>query len=272
MEALALIAQHQNAVTSRFKDWATVGMADIESANVVGYASKDTPAATFAIYIAPFEAVAGGTDVNTLLSTGVSGVDYAEDAYLTAAQIQVPNASGYTTLYYFNDGWYDDGTEEGALKAGWCDSDGYIVDLDLIPGVSFWFKSVSAVANPTIAGAVPGTDKASIDCPTGFALRANTYPVAIDVNDGKMTSSDIVGVDYAEDAYKSAPQIQIPNASGYTTLYYFNDGWYDDGTEEGALKAGWCDSDGYIVDATIPVMQGFWTKGVTGAFTLTFVK
>ena len=120
-----------------------MGYSDIESANIVGYASKDTPAATFAIYSAPFEAVAGGTDVNTLLSTGVSGVDYAEDAYLTAAQIQVPNASGYTTLYYFNDGWYDDGTEEGALKAGWCDSDGYIVDATIPVMQGFWTKGVT---------------------------------------------------------------------------------------------------------------------------------
>ena len=88
-----------------------------------------------------------------------------------------------------------------------------------------------------------------------------------------MTSSDIVGVDYDEsETFKdTAPQIQIPSEAGYDVYYYLNDGWYMDGEKE-AYKPGWCDSYGVLVDAEIPVMQGIWTKGVTGAFTLTFTK
>jgi hypothetical protein len=82
----------------------------------------------------------------------------------------------------------------------------------------------------------------------------------------------VSGVDYDEDGafLTTAPQIQIPAAVGYTVCYYLNDGWYDDGTETGAFKPGWCDDNGSIVDTTVPAAQGFWTKGVGGAFTATF--
>ncbi len=90
-----------------------------------------------------------------------------------------------------------------------------------------------------------------------------------------MTSTDSVGVDFDAGLVftKTAAQIQIPNAKGtYDTYYYLNDGWYDNGTTEGGIKAGWCDGGGNLVNAVIPAGQGFWTKGVTGAFTLTFTK
>ena len=84
----------------------------------------------------------------------------------------------------------------------------------------------------------------------------------------------VSGVDYDEtEAFtKTAPQVQIPTALGYTTLFYLNDGYYETETGAEAYKAGWCDSSGNIVDVAIPAAQGFWTKGVTAGFTLTFTK
>ena len=88
-----------------------------------------------------------------------------------------------------------------------------------------------------------------------------------------MTSADVTGVNYdSEGAWlNTAPQIQVPSAAGYTTYRYLNDGWYDNNGED-AYKPGWCDFNGNIVDDAIPAAQGFWTKGVQGAFTLTFKK
>ena len=224
----------------------------------------------FKIFSAPFEGVTSSMNVNDLITSGVPSVEWDEGAYMTAAQIQIPSAAGYTTLYYFSDGYYEDAEGKEAYKPGWCDSDGNIIDLEITPGVAYWFKSVPSEAAPVVAGAVPAEDTADVDCPTGFALRANPYPVATDVNGGKMTSADIVGIEWDEGAYNAASQIQIPTAAGYQTLYYFTDGYYEDAEGKEAYKPGWCDSDGNIVDAVIPVMQGFWTKGVSGAFTLTF--
>jgi hypothetical protein len=88
--------------------------------------------------------------------------------------------------------------------------------------------------------------------------------------------SGVVGVDFGDGTeFKStAAQVQIPVSSGngYNIYYYLNDGWYDNGTTDGDFRPGWCDGFGSIVDATIPAAQGFWTKGVSGAFTLEFNK
>lgn len=254
-----------------------MGYSDIESANIVGYTAKDAAQGKFLIIGAGFEAVQGGTAINDIVS-GVQGVDYGDGIEFVnlAAQIQIPNARGaYDTYYYLNDGWFDDGSEEGDVKAGWCDSVGNIVDAEITPGVAAWFKSVPGDGSATIAGAVPADASKSIDCPTGFALRANAFPVAVTLNSSKISSADIIGVDYGDgiEFVNTAVQIQIPNARGaYDTYYYLNDGWFDDGSEEGDVKPGWCDSVGNIVNAEIPAGQGFWTKGVPGAFTLTFTK
>ena len=249
--------------------------ADIQSSNIVGYTTKSAAQGKFIIMGAQFEGVAGGTKINDLVS-GVTGVDWdADDLFTaTAAQIQVPAAAGYTTYYYLNDGWYDDGSELGAYKPGWCNSSGSIVDDELTPGIAVWFKNVQGDANATVSGAVPNTDSADVSCPIAFALRANVYPIEVALNSDKISSADIVGVDWdADDAFTAtAAQIQVPAAAGYTTYYYLNDGWYDDGSESGAYKPGWCNSSGSIVSDVIPAAQGFWTKGVSGVFTLTFKK
>ena len=243
--------------------------------SIVGYTAKEAAKGKFIILGVQFEGVQGGTKINDLIS-GVTGVDWDADLnyVLTAPQIQVPAASGYTTYYYLNDGWYDDGTEDGATKAGWCDSEGAIVDDELTPGVAMWAKSVGDDASINVAGAVSEDDSADIDCPATFALRANIFPVSAQLNTSAMTATGISGVDWDADLnyVLTAPQIQVPAASGYTTYYYLNDGWYDDGTEDGATKAGWCDSEGAIVNDAIPAAQGFWTKGVGSAFKLVFSK
>ena len=247
----------------------------IESSNIVGYTAKDAPQGKFLILGAQFEGVAGGSKINDLVS-GVVGVDWDEANVFrdTAAQIQVPVSGGYDVYYYLNDGWYDDGSANGAYKAGWCDGDGSIVDVELTPGVAVWFKSVPGDAVATFAGAVPESDEATVTCPASFALRANIFPVSVALNGAGMVSSDIVGVDWDEgNAFRdTASQIQVPVTGGYDVYYYLNDGWYDDGSTDGAYKAGWCDGDGSIVDAVIPAAQGFWTKGTSGSFSLKFTK
>ena len=248
----------------------------IESQNIVGYTSKDAAKGKFLIVGAQFDAVKGGRAINDLVS-GVQGVDY-DEANLwknTAAQIQVPSTTGYNVYYYLNDGWYDDGSEEGITKAGWCDGDGNITDNEIDSMVAFWFKSVSGDATATVAGAVPSTkDTADVNCPVNFALRANAFPKPVALNSNAMQTIDITGVDYDdENVWKTnAAQIQIPSAAGYTVYYYLNDGWYDDGSEDGITKAGWCDGDGNIVSEEVVAGQGFWTKGTTGSFKLLFTK
>ena len=243
----------------------------VESATV-GYTTKESAKGKWAIVGVQFETVAGETYLNDLVS-GVVGVNYDDgDVWLTTApQIQVPNAfGGYTLYYYLNDAW--DVTNQKTV-AGWADSNGNLAAAgEVTPGVAVWFKSVGADANTCISGAVSESDTATVSCPVSFALRANAFPEAITINGNGMTSTDIMGVDYDEqDVWlTTAPQMQVPNAfGGYTLYYYLNDAW---DVANQVTVAGWADSNGNLASGTIPAAQGFWTKGVSGAFTLKFTK
>lgn len=244
--------------------------------SIVGYTSKEAAQGKFIIMGAQFESVNDGSMKINDLVTGLTGVDYdSDDIWLTtAAQIQVPNAQGaYTTYRYLNDG-YDLVKDDGTVAPGWCDVNGNLVDDEFTAGVAQWLKSVQDSASALVSGGVSDAAKADISCPVGFALRANAFPVNTTLNTAAIASADIIGVDYdADDVWlTTAPQIQVPNAQGaYTTYRYLNDG-YDLVKDDGTVAPGWCDVNGNLVSEVIPAAQGFWTKGVQGAFTLTFTK
>ena len=252
--------------------------ADVTSANIVGYATKNSlEKDTFYIFGSQFDGVGGGKKIVDVIG-GVKGVDWDDqDVFIkTASQIQIPKTGGYNTYYYLNDGWFDDGTEEGDFKAGWCDAGGNIIDaIELTPGVAFWFKNKTEEDSSwNQSGEVPEQAQYRVDVPVDFQLRTFPYPISAGLNSAHFDNSEMVGVDWDDrDLFlKTASQIQIPKTGGYNTYYYLNDGWFDDGTEEGDFKAGWCDAGGNIVDVEVPVGQGFWTKGVSGAGWLNFKK
>ena len=249
--------------------------ADVTSANIVGYTTKDAPQNSFVILGAQFESIPGGADANDLVK-GVPGVNYDDDGVfkLTAPQIQIPSGIGYKVRYFLNDGWYDNGTPDGDYKAGWCNGDGEIAECELTPGIAIWIKSVQADAVANVSGAVPDDDNVSVECPEVFALRSNAFPIGWDINSEHVAFVGIAGVNYDDDGNfkQTAPQVQIPSGIGYKIRYYLNDGWYDNGTPDGDYKAGWCNADGEIVEEPLPVGGGFWTKGSGSSFTMTFVK
>ncbi len=277
---------------------ALCGMADIESSNTVGYQTKDVEAGKFSIAAVQFEATDGTTDINKLV-TGLTGVSYAEygaDFVSVAPHIQVPNAKGtYDLYYYLTDGFYIDENGNEAEKPGWCDLAGTIAgDIDagalvsgeLTAGVAIWVKDPSASEALTTAGQVPTVDNVSVTAPTIFALRANAYPVAFNLNDSSMVEFEgLTPGSYAtdgQDFVQTAPHIQVPNAKGtYDLYYYLTDGFYIDANGNEAEKPGWCDLAGTIagddeagalVSGDVPAGFGFWTKGVGSAFTLKFKK
>lgn len=242
--------------------------------SIVGYTAKEAAQGKFLIIGAQFEDVQSGKMPINGLITGVQGVDYDDNSTFvtTAAQIQIPFDGAYKTYYYLNDG-YDLVKDDGTTAPGWCDGAGNLVDAEFTPGVAVWFKSVPADGSATVAGAVSDVSYKTVDCPIGFALRANTFPVTVELNTSAITSEDIVGANYDDESQfvNTAPQIQIPYDGAYRTYYYLNDG-YDLVKDDGTTAPGWCDGAGNLVNTTIPAGQGFWTKGVTGTFTLKFTK
>jgi len=136
----------------------------IESANVVGYTTKEAPKATFRLAAISFEGASDGSlNLNDLVNPGVAKVaaDGGEAFLATAPQIQVQQADGnYITYYYISDAMYIsgfDGNDDPIVetKAGWADMFGilatpeyYEAELADGPGVApaaygFWAKGVS---------------------------------------------------------------------------------------------------------------------------------
>ena len=241
----------------------------LTSNNIVGYNQFATEQGKFDIASAPFEAIAGGYKMNDIIC-GFKGVNYDKqgDFKKTASQIQIPNADDqYTVYYYLNDG-YDALNDD--YKAGWCDSAGnYINNVEVTPGAAFWVKDVAGSGSLNIAGAVADEDEVTIECPKGFNLRGSPFPAACSINDTTKMTVENIDSEYGDGIafLKTAPQLQIPSDGGYRVVWYLNDG-YDALNDN--YKAGWCDSAGNIVDATIIVGQGFWVKGPANGFTLKF--
>ena len=243
---------------------------DVTSANTVGYANqtgivKDE----FYIFGSGFDSVGGGKKINDVIGK-VTGVDWDKKGAwkTTATQIQVPSEAGYTTYYYLNDA----ATGKTTSAPGWADGVGDFVDVDLTPGVAFWFKNKVDADGSVFAqqGQVPDDPGAGIrvECSTEFELHNNPFPMAFKLNGPNVDSSEVVGVNWdKKGAWKTtATQIQVPSEAGYTTYYYLNDA----ATGKTTSAPGWADGVGDYVDVEIPAGQGFWTKGVSGAFALTF--
>lgn len=199
--------------------------------------------------------------------TGVNW-DKAGNFRSTATQIQVPSAAGYTTYFFLNDAY----VSKTVSVPGWADGSGNFADVDLTPGVAFWFKNKNDADGSvfTQQGEVPEDSGAGIriECPETFQLRNNPFPMAVKLNGPNIDSSEVIGVnwDKAGTFRSTASQIQVPSDAGYTTYFYINDAY----VSKTVSVPGWADGSGNLVDVEIPAGQGFWTKGVSGAFALTF--
>ena len=82
-------------------------------------------------------------NLGKVITTGVEPVSYDDAAKGLGAELQIRDAlGGYTSYFYISDA--DDGTERYDL-VGWADGDGYIVDEGVVPMASaFWLKSDKA--------------------------------------------------------------------------------------------------------------------------------
>ena len=283
---------------------ATVGFA-IESANTVGYTTKTLTKQVFRLAGLSFEGVGtNGYNLNDICPYSTS-VTYSDpDAqtgvcswWSTAPQIQIQKSDGtYSTYYFLADAWY----AEDSYKPGWCDKLGTLatpalfasgaaeLDGESVPGQAVWFKDPGAAADVNLlsSGQVIADD-VTISCPSEFRLRASALPIALELNSDDVVYSNMSEVYYSDpDAqtgvcswWSTAPQIQVQKADGtYDTYYYLQDAWY----AEDSYKPGWCDKLGTLVtpalyasgaaelDGVVPAGGGFWAKGVSQSFTITF--
>lgn len=250
----------------------------IESANIVGYTTKAVEAGKYYLIGTQFDKAstesAGSIDLNDLLklSGTITAGEYDND-FVTAPQIQVLNAAGgYTKYFYISDGTYDDGEDTPLGFDAWCDVDGYELTAaaKFALGKGFWFKSPVANGTITAAGQVSEVASTTLNFEANkYAILCNPYPVAVALQ--SLTTSATPGL--YDDDFATAPQIQVLNAAGgYTKYFYISDGTYDDGEDTPLGFNAWCDVDGYELEGTqIEAGAAFWIKA-PAAGTVTFAQ
>ena len=266
---------------------AAVGASALESANTVGFTTR-AMGNTFKIAAAQFESTAGLTQkINDFVACENPGsvwegdmADYEEkDGWRDVAPtIQVPKASGgYDFYFYVTDARVDD--ENGTL--GWCDGSGDYVSVgEIAAGLGLWIRGANDGVNDTttftFSGQVVAENGATISGDSTFRLRANPYPMATVLNGvgvadwtvltpGQVWEGDMADYEEKDGWRDTAPQIQVPKASGgYDFYFYVTDARVDD--ENGTL--GWCDGSGdYAATGAIPAGVGVWFKANTATAT-----
>ena len=246
---------------------AAAGLAfGVESANVVGYSSKNVEAGKFYLIGVQFNdstsATKGSIDMNELIQLSDTITPGTYDAsFVGAPEMQVLNAAGtgYDMYYYISDATDSDDNPLGYNC--WADSDGYeLTDADkLVMGKGFWFKAAQA-GTITVKGEVKAEADATVAFPANaFFIMSNPFPKAFSFAD--VTTTGITPGTY-DASFVGASEIQVLNAAatGYDMYYYISDA--TDSSDDPVGYNCWADSDGYILEGNqVEAGASFWIKG-----------
>lgn len=224
---------------------AGVACAEITSANVVGYQTKDTVEG-FNFMAPTFQPVGGGEvhiqDIKLDKSTAESWAD----------NIQVLDEGGATVATYY----YATADESGYGVDGWLSEDGGSIADITIPEGSSVIVETSNKSSVTFAGQV-GATATVVTSVAGFNFVGNTSPVAIDIQ--------TIVIDPAM-ATSWADNIQILDEGGATVATYY----YAIADESGYGADGWLSEDGgSIAEVEIPAGLGFIVETENAGVTIT---
>ena len=225
---------------------ATVGLAELTSANVVGY-QNNAIAKGYSMVSPSFVNVDGNDyNIDNLLLTGVDDRN---------ATVQVVNADGSwgTQGFWFNE--FVDG--EDVYPAGWFLADGETpANITLKPGESVFFYTTATAGKAQSSGQV-ATD-ITVNLKTGYSMIGNATPLDMPIDNLTLT-----GVDDRN------ATVQVVNADGSwgPQGFWFNE--FVDG--EDVYPAGWFLADGET-PANITLKAGesvfFYTTATAGKATI----
>ena len=247
---------------------ATVGFAELASANIVGYSTVELANQNTLVGINYLGVGGGAMALN-------DAVPYADgmvtgNSTTSADNIQVQNAEGGYNIYYISNGKNAKGAAINGLENKWANSGKYVPTTDTVSaGNVFWYirngwTAESAPLTITIAGEVNTLATADTTVNLAFKLITNPYPADLPLNDGipyveGMTSGN---------STTSADNIQIQNAEGGYDIYYMSNGKNAKGATISGLEGKWAASGKYVPassNAVIPANKGAWycRKGTT---------
>ena len=207
---------------------ATASLLAVESANIVGYQTKDTVTG-FNFVIPTFKAVNGG-------AIHIQDIKIANATDWTDS-IQVLDEGGATIATYF----YASKGQSGYEADGWLAEDGgSLADVNFATGQSILIDTADA-ATLTFAGQV-STEDTVVETVPGFNFVGNNTPVAVDIQDFKIANA----TDWTD-------SIQILDEGGATIATYF----YASKGQSGYEADGWLSEDGgSLADVDVEPGQG----------------
>ena len=213
---------------------ATAGFC-VESANIVGYQTKDTVTG-FNFVIPTFKAVNGGSiHIQDIKIAGAT--DWNDN-------IQVLDEGGATIAAYY----YATAEQSGAAADGWLDDTLALADVTFAPGQSILIDTADTTVL-TFAGQV-STEDTVVETVPGFNFVGNNTPVAVNIQDFTI-----------EGATDWNDNIQILDEGGATIAAYY----YATAEQSGAAADGWLDDTLGLADVNFEPGQGLLidTLGVT---------
>ena len=218
-------------------------MADVESANVVGYTTVSLKARTQDIMGAPFVNIASKafSVQNLTIADPTDGADWIK--------IYNPTSGKYDKALYWDE-IYESLEAEDPMGSGFGDEEGTIVDMTIEPGQGFWMKT-----DKSTSVTIPGEVLAASDNSTTMKARtqdmvAGIFPVALNIQDVTLSASTD-GADWIK--------VYNPTSGKYDKALYWDE-IYESLEAEDPMGSGWGDEEGTIVNMTVNPGQGFWMK------------
>ena len=207
-------------------------MADVESANIVGYTTVSLKARSQDIVGAPFVSVAtkAFSVQDMTISDPTDGVDWIK--------VYNPATGKYEAVSYWDE-IYESLEAEEPMGSGFGDEDGTIVNMTIDPGQGFGMKTDKAT---TVT--IPGEVVAASDNTTTLKSRkqdmvAGIFPVTLNVQDITL-SNPTDGVDWIK--------VYNPATGKYDVVSYWDE-IYESLEAEEPMGSGWGDEDGMVLSS-----------------------
>ncbi len=235
---------------------AGAAMADVTSANTVGYTTIELVPDQFTMCGVQFEDV--GSDSGTIslndlvVANNIEAVTRANRSQ--GAQLQVLNGTAYTIYYYLSDA--KDASGVALDHPAWCTATGRAPAGKEALGKGFW---INVPAGIVTAGKTPSvTFKGQVSATTTqevsfiadqFTMICNPLPVDVALND--IVTKGVTAVPRAN--RNNGAQLQILNGTAYTIYYYIND------AKDGTTPVGhdcWTTSTGKLPANSILIRAG----------------
>lgn len=215
---------------------AGVAVADVTSANIVGYANGDLREGN-TLASAQFVTI-GGAEVD-LQTVKPIGDDTSDNVFLS-----VLDEYGFTSEMYTWVNWAGDTYDQEA----WIDSSYVIAEKSFPAGQGFWIQGKSGQKIQT-AGEV-GSSDVIVELREGNTAVGNPFPLPVNLQE-ILPSGDGI----SDNVFLS-----ILDEYGFTSEMYTWVDWAGDTFDQEA----WINSSYEIADVTFPAGQGFWIQGKTG--------